>query len=112
MASAAAVVTTLAPGTYWLDWQVDGDITFTGPWAPPVTIDGQTTTGNALQSVAAVWQPVVDATLLTPLGLPFIVDGTFGDQFLDGFETSGHVAMVGGRALTGAARRGCGREGG
>ncbi len=88
MASTAAVVTTLAPGTYWLDWQVDGDVTFTGPWAPPVTIDGQTTTGNALQSVVAVWQPVVDAALLTPLGLPFLVDGTLGDQFLDGFETS------------------------
>lgn len=88
MVSAAAVLLSLAPGTYWLDWQVDGDITFTGPWAPPVTIDGQTTTGNALQSVAAVWQPAVDATLLTPLGLPFIVEGTFGDQFLDGFETA------------------------
>lgn len=87
MESAADAVTTLAPGTYWLDWQVDGDITFTGPWAPPVTIDGQTTTGNALQSVAAVWQPVVDAALLTPLGLPFVVAGTFVDQFLDGFET-------------------------
>ena len=87
LTSAAAVVTTLAPGTYWLDWQVDGDVTFTGPWAPPVTIDGQTTTGNALQSVAAAWQPVVDTALLTPLGLPFVVEGTSGDQFLDGFET-------------------------
>ncbi len=26
----------LAPGDYWLDWQVDGTLT-SGPWAPPVT---------------------------------------------------------------------------
>ena len=32
---------TLPPGHYWIDWQVDGDINYTGPWQPPVTIDGQ-----------------------------------------------------------------------
>ena len=74
--SVATAGTILPPGTYWLDWQVDGDINYTGPWAPPVTIDGQTTTGNALQSVAGVWQPVVDTSLQTPLGLPFIIEGT------------------------------------
>ena len=68
--------TILPPGTYWVDWQVDGDINYTGPWAPPVTIDGQTSTGNALQSVADVWQAVIDTNLQTPLGLPFIVEGT------------------------------------
>ena len=87
MESAADVVTTLAPGIYWLDWQVDGDIAFTGAWAPPVTIDGQTTTGNALQSVSPAWQPAVAAGLLTALGLPFVIAGTFVGQFLDGFET-------------------------
>ncbi len=40
--SVATAGTILPPGTYWLDWQVDGDINYTGPWAPPVTIDGQT----------------------------------------------------------------------
>ncbi len=68
--------TILPPGTYWVDWQVDGDINYTGPWAPPVTIDGQTSTGNAVQSVADVWQAVIDTNLQTPLGLPFIVEGT------------------------------------
>ena len=67
-ASVATAGTILPPGTYWLDWQVDGDINYTGPWAPPVTIDGQTSTGNALQSVAGVWQAVVDTSLQTPLG--------------------------------------------
>jgi hypothetical protein len=76
-ASAATVNTILPPGTYWLDWQVDGDPAYTGPWAPPVTIDGQTTTGNALQDVGGgVWQAVVDSGLQTALGLPFIIEGT------------------------------------
>ena len=75
-ATAGTAGTILPPGTYWLDWQVDGDINYTGPWAPPITIDGQTTTGNALQSVAGAWQPVVDASLQTALGLPFIIEGT------------------------------------
>ncbi|HSN76798.1 MAG TPA: hypothetical protein VL334_17125, partial [Anaerolineae bacterium] len=75
-ASVATAGTILPPGTYWLDWQADGDINYTGPWAPPVTIDGQTTTGNALQSVAGAWQAVVDSGLLTPLGLPFVIEGT------------------------------------
>ena len=66
----------LPPGHYWIDWQVDGDINYTGPWQPPVTIDGQTSTGDAQQMVGGVWQPVVDAGLQTPLGAPFIIEGT------------------------------------
>jgi len=75
MSAVATVGAILAPGSYWLDWQVDGDITFTGPWVPPVTIDGQTTTGNALQWTGASWDPIVDSGLGTQLGLPFIVEG-------------------------------------
>ncbi len=87
MTAIAAVVTALPPGTYWLDWQVDGDVAYTGPWAPPVTIDGQTNTGNALQFVSPAWQPAVDAGLLTALGLPFVIEGTLASLFADGFET-------------------------
>lgn len=87
MTAFAAVVTTLPPGTYWLDWQVDGNATYTGPWAPPVTIDGQTTTGNALQFVTSAWQPAVDAGLQTALGLPFVIEGSVASLFADGFET-------------------------
>jgi hypothetical protein len=75
-ASQTAINTTLPAGQYWLDWQVDGDSAYTGPWAPPVTIDGQTSTGDALQQVGGVWQAVVDANLQTPLGLPFVIEGT------------------------------------
>lgn len=76
MATVATINTTLPAGTYWLDWQVDGNASYTGPWQPPVTIDGQTTTGNALQYTGTSWTAAVDATLLTPLGFPFIIDGT------------------------------------
>jgi hypothetical protein len=72
----ATVGTILPPGTYWLDWQADGDVTYTGPWVPPVTIDGQTTTGNALQYDSTAWQAVVDSGLGTALGLPFVIEGT------------------------------------
>jgi hypothetical protein len=72
----ASVNTFLPAGTYWLDWQVDGDIAYSGPWAPPVTIDGQTSTGNALQWTGTLWQAVIDTGLSTPLGLPFIIESS------------------------------------
>jgi hypothetical protein len=63
----------LAPGTYWVEWQTTGSGT-SGPWVPPVTISGQTTTGNAIQYTGA-WAPLVD---VGPQGLPFIINGTGG----------------------------------
>jgi len=44
----ATVAVSLPAGTYWLDWQADGSASYTGPWAPPISILGQTTTGEAL----------------------------------------------------------------
>jgi hypothetical protein len=41
MADVVTVNTILPAGTYWLDWQTGGTLT-SGPWAPPVTILGQT----------------------------------------------------------------------
>lgn len=67
---------TLPAGDYWLDWQADGDPLYSGPWQPPVTINGQTTTGNAKQYFGDVWQEVVDASLGTPQGEPFVIEGT------------------------------------
>ena len=66
---------TLEPGTYWVEYSFDGSGS-SGPWAPPITITGQTTTGNALQSLAGVWQPFNDGGTLTPQGLPFLINGT------------------------------------
>jgi hypothetical protein len=65
----------LPPGTYWLDWQFGGSGSFSGPWAPPVTILGQTGKpgANALQYTSTGWAALVDGVY--PQDLPFIIDG-------------------------------------
>lgn len=64
----------LAAGTYWVEVQFGGSAT-SGPWAPPITITGQTTTGNGLQydPAAATFNPLNDGTFQQ--GLPFRVYG-------------------------------------
>ncbi len=74
-ASDVAVNITLSAGTYWLDWQSDGS-GGSGPWAPPITITGQTTTGNARQFFSGAWADITDGGTNTPQGLPFIIQGT------------------------------------
>jgi hypothetical protein len=60
----------LAPGTYWLDWMVAGSASYSGPWAPPISILGTTTTGNALQWTGA-WAAAIDTGSGTQQGMPF-----------------------------------------
>ncbi|MCU0293329.1 MAG: DUF11 domain-containing protein, partial [Thermoanaerobaculaceae bacterium] len=70
----------LPAGTYWLAWQTDGTLA-SGPWAPPITILGQATTGNGLQSLAGTtaWTPANDTGTNTPRqGFPFVLTGTVG----------------------------------
>ncbi len=75
MASVVAINTFLPAGTYWVDWQVGGTLA-SGPWAPPISILGQTTTGNGWQFTSTGWAPLIDTgTAGTPQGLPFIVEG-------------------------------------
>lgn len=64
----------LNPGTYWLDWQSEGSLA-SGPWANPITILGETTTGNALQYQNFGWHPIMD---IGQQGLPFEIYGEFG----------------------------------
>ena len=66
----------LPQGTYWIDWMTDGSLA-SGPWAPPVTILGQTTTGNALQytTSSGAWGPANDSGTLTQQDMPFIIEG-------------------------------------
>jgi hypothetical protein len=66
----------LTEGTYWLVWQTDGSLS-SGPWAPPITIMGQTSTGNGMQYTTS-WAAVTDSGTLTPQGFPFIIEGTRG----------------------------------
>ncbi|MGC8764148.1 MAG: Ig domain-containing protein [Acidobacteriota bacterium] len=62
----------LPAGTYWIEWTTDGSNSYSGPWAPPITILGQTTTGNALQYTSS-WAPALDSGTSTPQGFPFIL---------------------------------------
>jgi hypothetical protein len=76
MANVASAGVTLPPGTYWIDWMTDGSLS-SGPWAPPITIAGLTTTGNALQytTSSGAWGPANDSGTLTQQGMPFIIEG-------------------------------------
>lgn len=85
MASAATIGTTLAAGTYWLDWMTDGTLA-SGPWAPPISILGQTVTGNALQYTTA-WAPALDTgTAAAQQGMPFIIEGVVVPVELQSFD--------------------------
>lgn len=64
----------LPAGTYWVAWQADGTLG-SGPWCPPITVLGQTSTGNALQYVGS-WAAALDTGLGTPQDMPFIVYGS------------------------------------
>lgn len=73
----ATINTNLAAGTYWVDWMVGGTGA-SGPWAPPVTLLGQTGKpgANALQYTTA-WAALIDTgTAAAPQDLPFTIDGT------------------------------------
>lgn len=75
MEAVVTVGASLPPGTYWLDWQIAGTLG-SGPWAPPITITGQTITGDALQSTdsGATYNALTDSGTGTAQGLPFRLD--------------------------------------
>lgn len=77
MTAVANVNISLPQGTYWLDWMIGGTGS-SGPWAPPISILGQTTTGNGLQTLdgGVTWNPANDTGTLTQQGLPFLVVGS------------------------------------
>ena len=82
---------TLDPGTYWLDFSVGGSLG-SGPWASPITIDGETVTGNAIQFSGSTfeWVDMIDSGANAQQGLPFDVDGEvlLGVQDLSSTEYS------------------------
>lgn len=81
MANTVPVGVTLPPGQYWIEWEAGGTLG-SGPWAPPVTIQGQAATGDGLQSAddGLTFAPVVDGGSTEPQGLPFIITGLSGTQ--------------------------------
>ncbi|MBK7146039.1 MAG: DUF11 domain-containing protein [Xanthomonadales bacterium] len=72
--TAGALSIALPAGTYWLDWQLAGSLG-SGPWAPPITIIGRTTTGNAMRSNAGVWAAANDGGTVTQQGFPITLAG-------------------------------------
>ena len=71
-----AVNASLPAGTYWLDYQLDGNGAFSGPWAPPITRNGRSTTGNAVQFSNGGWSSLNDGQTFSQQGLPFVVEGS------------------------------------
>lgn len=65
----------LSEGTYWMCWQQDG-FGESGPWNPPITINGQLETGNAVQYYTGAWSPIADSMSGELKGLPFTLQGT------------------------------------
>jgi hypothetical protein len=68
----------LGEGTYWICFQQDGSED-SGPWCPPITINGQLETGNAIQYYAAAWNRIEDSISGEYKGLPFILEGESTD---------------------------------
>jgi hypothetical protein len=71
------VNTHLDPGAYWLDFTATGSDELIGPFAPPISILGQETTGNAKQ-YDLFWADLRDGTNYRQQGLPFLIEGTAG----------------------------------
>ena len=65
----------LPPGIFWLDLQAQGSASYSGPWAPPITINGQSTTGNGMQRTSTGWGALQDGGSFTQQGIPFIIYG-------------------------------------
>jgi hypothetical protein len=63
----------LTEGDYWLCWQLDGTEA-SGPWTPPITINGTLVTGDAYQYYQSSWSIIADATSGNYKGLPFILE--------------------------------------
>jgi hypothetical protein len=91
----------LPAGTYWLDWQTAGSLG-SGPWAPPITINGQTTTGDARQRTGGNWAALNDGGTMTPQGLPFLLLGPPGAPTL----SLGATSVAFGNVVTGQTANG------
>lgn len=87
----------LTPGTYWVELQAGGSVS-NGPWCPPVTILGETTTGNAIQNSGG-WSDWLDSGTSTQQGMPFIIKGTSGPQPTNDLSVTQIISPVSGSEL-------------
>jgi hypothetical protein len=69
----------LTAGTYWVEIASNGSTSFSGPWWPTVTIEGQQGKPGAnaitFTVATALWAPVID---ILPQDFSFLVNGTPG----------------------------------
>lgn len=72
----ATIGANLPAGTYWVQWGITGSLA-SGPWQPPVSIQGVAITGNAKQKTATGWVQALNGTT-SPNGAPFTVFGAAG----------------------------------
>jgi hypothetical protein len=63
----------IVPGNYWVQWAMTGSES-SGPWCPPVTIAGDSITGNAMQRVPYTWTPALNGNHAN--GAPFFLYGS------------------------------------
>jgi methionine-rich copper-binding protein CopC/cell division septation protein DedD len=78
MAQVVTVNTPLTAGTYWLDWQTGGTLA-SGPWAPPVSILGQTakagSNGMQYSPTTGTWAAAIDTGANAVQDFPFVIQG-------------------------------------
>ena len=89
----------LSQGEYWVEVSMTGS-TASGPWMPPVTILGETTTGNAISfsESTQTWSDWVDTGTQTQQGMPFILTGSL-------VPAPGAIALLGLAGVCGVSRR-------
>ena len=87
----------LDEGEYWVEVSIDGSES-SGPWMPPVTIIGETDTGDAVRHTSSGWEDWLDGGAETPQGMPFVMHGSV-------IPAPGAIALLGLAGLVGSRRR-------
>jgi hypothetical protein len=89
----------LAAGSYWLTWSINGSSAFSGPWQPP-TSDRRA--GDAMQSIGGgAFAPLLDEGNGATVDLPFALNGTVSAVP----EPSTLASLAAGLGLLGVMRR-------
>ena len=74
----------LPSGIYWIEYAATGSVS--AVYTPPVTINGSTGTGNALQYDGSIWSSKID---VGPQDFPFLICGTGSSMLSETFTSSG-----------------------
>ncbi|MBN8726904.1 MAG: hypothetical protein J0H15_04280, partial [Xanthomonadales bacterium] len=107
MAVVANIGTTLPACTYWVDWQLSGTLA-SGPWAPPVTLVGQTGKpgANAVQNDGSSWIPAMDDGSGAQQDFPFLIEGTAGGGGTTACSTTADMPWLSLSATSGSTAAG------